>query len=190
MALDTQHIPNVVEPSTQKLTAAEHREHIAVDDRLKSRPARVLALPAVRFVLHYLEMQIVMGLGMGLFSLLLLGLRAWPAYAVALATGSDLWIVGDGLFMSIPMMAWMIFRGHGWQPSLEMAASMLVPGLAIILLGWLGIGVYLPWLATSACGVMCLGMLAYMLLRYEHFSSHASHAAHAGPKVGIHQVSH
>jgi hypothetical protein len=56
---------------------------------------------------------------------------------------------------------------------------MLVPGLAIVVLGWLGADSYAPWLRDGACGFMCLGMLVYMLLRYDHFSARAGHATHA-----------
>jgi hypothetical protein len=174
MATDTQHISVVTEAPTLPLVADKPHGSLAAGS-LRSVRARVLAAPPVRFLLHLLEMQIAMALGMGLFKLLLLGLPASPAYRAAFATGADLWILGDGLFMSVPMVAWMVWRGHGWRLSLEMGAAMLGPGLAIIVLGWLGAGTYLPWLATSACGVMCLGMLVYMLARYKHFTGHTGH---------------
>ncbi len=40
------------------------------------------------------------------------------------------------LTMTVPMVAWMRYRGHGWRPCLEMAAAMFVPTfVAIALLG-------------------------------------------------------
>jgi hypothetical protein len=65
------------------------------------------------------------------------------------------------------------------RQSLEMGAAMLVPGLAIIALGWLGVGAYVPWLAQGACGFMCLGMLVYMLWHRDHFMDSTGHGAHA-----------
>ncbi len=81
--------------------------------------------------------------------------------------------------MSAPMVAWMLWRGHDWRHSLEMGASMLVPGLAIVALGWLGADSLAPGLRENACGWMCLGMPVYMLFRYDHFSAKGAHAAHA-----------
>ena len=76
--------------------------------------------------------------------------------------------------MSIPMVAWMRYRGHRWQPTLQMAASMIIPTLVAIAL-----------LATAvlSCGVlmglehvaMLLGMLVAMLLRLDEHPRHAHH---------------
>jgi hypothetical protein len=76
------------------------------------------------------------------------------------------------------MVAWMRYRGHRWQPSLEMAASMIIPTLAAIAL-----------LATGALGfsalmglehvAMLLGMLVAMLLRVDEYTSHAHHTVAA-----------
>jgi hypothetical protein len=134
-------------------------------------------------------MQIPMGLGMVVFALLIRLLRA-SSYAAAFQRGSDLSILLDGLLMTIPMVVWMILRGHGWRHSLEMGASMIVPGVAIILLGWLGVGAYLPWLAKAACPIMCSGMLVYMLYRRDHYTgnvSHATHAAHQQPEQPLNE---
>jgi hypothetical protein len=127
---------------------------------------------------HLLEMSIPMALGMVVFGWLAAQLRASPIYGAAFQSGTDLFILGDGLFMTLPMSAWMIARGHGWRHSLEMGSAMLAPGLAIIVLGWLGAEAYLPWLAKAACGLMCLGMLVYMLWRHEHFTQPIGHGAH------------
>jgi hypothetical protein len=142
-----------------------------------------LASQVGRFLLHFLEMQIPMGLGMAVFAVLIRQLRA-SSYAVAFQSGSDLSILLDGLLMTAPMLAWMVFRGHGWRHSLEMGAAMITPGIVIILLGWLGVGAYLPWLAKAACGVMCLGMLVYMVFRFDHFTGQAGHSGHAAHSAG------
>jgi hypothetical protein len=132
-----------------------------------------------RFLLHFLEMQIPMGLGMIAYAVLIRQLRAAPGYAVAFQRGSDLSIILDGLLMTVPMVVWMIFRGHDRRHSFEMGAAMLVPGIAIILLGWVGAGAYLPWLAKAACPIMCSGMLVYMLYRRDHFTGRVDHSKHA-----------
>jgi hypothetical protein len=136
-----------------------------------------------RFLLHFLEMQIPMGLGMFVYAVWIRQLRASPSYAVAFQRGSDLSIILDGLLMTVPMVVWMLVRGHDRRHSIEMGAAMLAPGIAIILLGWIGVGAYLPWLAKAACPIMCLGMLVYMLYRRDHFTGsvdHSTHASHQG----------
>jgi hypothetical protein len=135
--------------------------------------------PPARFLLHVLEMSVLMVLGMMLFDGLADQLRTVASYRAAFRSGADLDILGDALFMSLPMVVWMLVRGHNRRHSLEMGASMFVPGLAIVVLGWLGADRSAPWLRDSACGIMCLGMLAYMLAHYGHFSATAGHAAHA-----------
>lgn len=142
------------------------------------QPGRERWQKAWRFGWHFVEMSIAMVIGMAVFGQVAQQLRAEPALHAALRSGSDLYIIGDGLFMAVPMAAWMIWRRHGWRPSLEMGAAMIAPGLAIIALGWLGVGAYAPWLAQGACGFMCLGMLVYMLWRRDHFTAPAGHTAH------------
>jgi hypothetical protein len=36
-------------------------------------------------------------------------------------------LLSMGLTMTVPMVAWMRYRGHAWRPTNEMAASMLIP---------------------------------------------------------------
>jgi hypothetical protein len=132
-----------------------------------------------RFLLHLLEMTVLMVLGMMAFGLLADQLRTFPSLRAAFRGDSDLYILGDALFMSLPMVTWMLWRGHDRRHSLQMGAAMFVPGLAIVALGWLGADRFAPWLRDGACGFMCLGMVAYMLLRYDHFAAKTAHAAHA-----------
>ena len=88
------------------------------------------------FIRHYVEMVAVMFAGM-----IVLGL---PGEAALQALGSGtselthdapaIVFLGMAATMTIPMVAWMRFRGHRWQPTLEMAASMVVPTLVAIAL--------------------------------------------------------
>jgi hypothetical protein len=92
--------------------------------------------PGVRFGLHYLEMVAVMFGGM-----LVLG-GALLAAAAALGFGPEaiesdapiLFVTGMGVSMTVPMVAWMRFRGHSWAANRAMAAAMIVPSLAAIAL--------------------------------------------------------
>ena len=92
--------------------------------------------PAATFIRHYIEMVVVMFAGM-----IVLGL---PGEAALKAIGSGtselrhdapaVVFLGMAATMTIPMVAWMRYRGHRWQPTLEMAASMIIPTLVAIAL--------------------------------------------------------
>jgi hypothetical protein len=126
------------------------------------------------FVRHYAEMVIAMFLGM-----LLLGL---PAEGALLAFGSStseiereapaLMLLGMAFVMTVPMVAWMRHRGHGWRPNAEMAASMFVPTFGVITL--MAVGLMDFW---SAMGIehaaMLPSMLVAMLLRRDEYIGHA-----------------
>ena len=140
---------------------------------------RILASKTMRFLLHFLEMQIPMVLGMIPWHPVVRALRASPTYAEAFQRGSALSILGHGLFMTIPMVAWMVIRRHGWRHSMEMGAAMLAPGLAIIGLCSLGADTYWPWLITLASPAGTVAMLLYMLYRRDHFTEPAGHSAHS-----------
>jgi hypothetical protein len=74
------------------------------------------------------------------------------------------------IFMTVPMLGWMMLRGHGWRHSLEMGVAMLAPMAVINLLCSLGAVEYLPWLVNASGPAMFLGMLAAMLYRRDHFT--------------------
>ena len=119
------------------------------------------------FLLHFLEMQIPMGLGALVCYLLGRLIPASSSFATVYHPGTYLYATGDVLFLTVPVVAWMIFRGHGWRHSLEMAVAMLAPVAAIILLGQLAGYAYLLWLIIAMYPAMGLGMIAYMLYRRD-----------------------
>jgi hypothetical protein len=83
----------------------------------------------------------------------------------------------------VPMVAWMRYRGHGWAPSNEMAASMLIPTAGVI--GLLGAGLVedIGTLLAVEHVVMLPAMLVAMLLRREQYSHGGHHSRHAEPAV-------
>src|ERR687889_962944 len=85
----------------------------------------------LRFARHYVEMVAAMFLGMGI--LYVSGVVALGAAGVSSAElHQDLpaaMLLGMGVAMTLPMVAWMRYRGHGRRPSAEMAASMVIPTL-------------------------------------------------------------
>src|SRR5437899_72002 len=98
---------------------------------------RSLAVKVGRFLLHFLELQIPMGLGALVCYLLGRLIPASSSFATVYHPGTYLYATGDVLFLTVPIVVWMIFRGHGWRHSLEMALAMLAPIAAIIVVGQL-----------------------------------------------------
>jgi hypothetical protein len=77
--------------------------------------------------------------------------------------------------MTVPMVAWMRYRGHAWRPSVEMAAAMFVPALALMGLLWAGVvvGTGVP-MVIEHVGMLAF-MLVAMLLRREEYAGAAHH---------------
>jgi hypothetical protein len=83
---------------------------------------------------------VAMFLGMAVFRL--------PADAALVALGTSsgdvyedaptLMLIAMTVAMTVPMVAWMRYRGHRRQPSMEMAASMVIPTLGLLALLWTG----------------------------------------------------
>jgi hypothetical protein len=136
----------------------------------------ILDRPASHFARHYLEMLVAMFLGMAVLgepAILALG-AAGVSSAELQSDAPAVMLLGMGITMTVPMVAWMRYRGHGWAASNEMAASMLIPTAGAI--GLLGAGIVddVDTLLVAEHVVMLPSMLAVMLLRRDEYS----HAAH------------
>jgi hypothetical protein len=125
------------------------------------------------FMRHYVEMVAVMFAGM--FALMapadwLLGV---------LGTGSSdhhptMMLVSMALTMTIPMVAWMRFRGHAWRVNLEMAASMLIPTLGALTLVWAGVASATAVMVPEHVAMLAAMLLAMVLRRDEYSGAHHS----------------
>jgi hypothetical protein len=82
--------------------------------------------------------------------------------------------------MTVPMVAWMRYRGHAWRPNVEMAASMLIPTLVVMGVLWAGIAKSGLMVPEHAGMLAC--MLIAMLLRRDEYSC-AKHHGHAQPAI-------
>jgi flagellar biosynthetic protein FliP len=118
------------------------------------------------FIRHYLEMLLAMFIGMGVLA----GGLAMAGVKIASVELALLWMA---FTMSLPMVAWMRYRGHGWAPSGEMTASMFLPSVAAILLLWVGVVEDRGALMGIQHVVMFPAMLGAMLLRRDEYSGHA-----------------
>lgn len=121
------------------------------------------------FARHYAEMAIVMLVGMAVLAV--------PAQLAtdALLPGIDpddptLVLARMGLIMTLPMVPWMRWRGHGWRPCLEMSAAMIAPTIAVVLMLQLGIAEGLGLLMAIEHVAMFAAMFAVMVARPDEYS--------------------
>src|SRR5262249_40652232 len=81
--------------------------------------------PWARFARHYVQMVVVMVVGMAVLALPL-------GVVVDVSHRPAAMLIEMTFTMTVPMVAWMRMRGHAWRPCNEMAASMVLPGLATL----------------------------------------------------------
>ena len=136
-------------------------------------------------VRHYVEMVVAMFLGM-----LVLGPPAvWGMGAIGIDWGRltdhapALMFLGMATTMTIPMVAWMVYRGHEWRANAEMAAAMFVPTFAVIGMLWAGLVTDLGVLMLVEHVAMLLAMAGAMLLRPSEYAHHHGHGTHVEPAV-------
>jgi len=132
-------------------------------------------------------MWIVMLIGMAGFVPAKLALVSL-GYTALLDTSSIDFQAWMGVFMAVPMVAWMRVRGCSWRDGAEMGGAMLGPVAFVLLLCGLGVPYALPWLTTNSSGTaMAIGMLAIMLYRRQHYTSGYSfirfHRGQPSPQV-------
>jgi hypothetical protein len=121
------------------------------------------------FTRHYVEMLLAMFAGM-----LVIG---GPLSAAGVEVEAvELQLLNMALIMSVPMVAWMRYRGHGWAPAGEMTASMFVPSLAAIALLWLGLVGDHDALMAIQHAAMFPAMAVAMLLRLDEYTGTHAHA--------------
>jgi hypothetical protein len=131
------------------------------------------------FIRHYVEMVIAMFAGMAVLGLpfgWLLG-AAGSSWSELTDTAPALMFLAMATTMTLPMIGWMAYRGHGRRANAEMSASMFVPTFAVI--GLLGAGAVtdIGALMVIEHVAMLAGMLAVMLLRPAEYTHHHGRAA-------------
>jgi hypothetical protein len=139
------------------------------------------------FIRHYAEMLVAMFLGMAVLgtpALLALG-AAGVSSAELRSDAPALMLLGMGVTMTVPMVAWMRYRGHGWDASSEMAASMLIPTAGVIALLWAGLVADIGTLLALEHVVMLPAMLVAMLLRRDEYSHAGRHDQHPAPAAAV-----
>jgi|RhiMetdeSRZDD1v2_1073273.scaffolds.fasta_scaffold03890_2 hypothetical protein len=136
------------------------------------------------FFLHFLELQMSMTLGALVCYLVVRLISTSQGFATLYHPGTLLFAIGDIFFLTVPVVAWMVFRGHSSRHSLELAVAMILPVVVIIVLGQLTAYDYAIWLLTAGYPAMSLGMFTYMLYRPDLFTGQVSRLANTSDSVG------
>lgn len=125
---------------------------------------------AKHFLRHYAEMVIAMFLGMAVLG--------FPVDRIMDRLGADsdeFMFLGMATTMTLPMVAWMMYRGHGWRANVEMSASMFVPTFAVIGVLSAGLLTDVGLLMAIEHVVMLLAMAGVMLMRPAEYAHHHTH---------------
>ena len=133
-----------------------------------------------RFIRHFIEMIVVMMLGMCVLGV------GWGAFheVVFGSAFADAWrdYVGLAAFamafnMTVPMVLWMRYRGHSWERGGEMAIAMNLPLLPLLLLYSLDL---IPAQAVLGLQMMLMipAMVLAMLYRRDEYSAAHQTARH------------
>jgi glyoxylate carboligase len=127
-----------------------------------------------QFVRHYLEMVVAMVVGM-------IVLGGASEVLLDLPDETAVTLVEMAIAMTVPMVAWMRFRGHAWRLSNEMAAAMLIPAAGALVV--LGTGIVTDEMALLVFEhvAMFVGMLLAMLLRFDEYAGHHHHVSQETP---------
>ncbi len=112
---------------------------------------------------HFMEMLAAMVVGMlvsGAIFVSIVGLKSWDEVTVQYPTQALLAMAAG---MTIPMMAWMLFRGMGRRDAYQMAAAMVLPIVPFLCLVWFDVT------QSAWCGAYCATTIVAMLvlMRYR-----------------------
>ena len=138
------------------------------------RSNRARRTPVRTFTRHYVEMVVAMVLGMVVLGTALAAplelagveVSSWDRDAPALL------LLGMAFVMTVPMVAWMRHRGHGWAPAADMTAAMFLPSFAAVGLLWAGLETDTHALLMIQHVAMGPAMLVAMLLRRHEYIGH------------------
>ena len=154
-----------------------HRTNTAQHAPARAGPVAGYLRPVGRFAAHLAEMCMVMCAGAIVLSALFFGTAALLGYSNLPDQAPELSALVVAVNLSLPMAAWMRFRGMAWRPTLEMSGATMIVGLALIAGYWLDL-VAKSSLIEVQTSLACPIMLAVMLLRFRLYSSYPGHHEH------------
>ena len=127
-----------------------------------------------RFIRHLVEMYLAMQIGMAIGPLLF-AVSFGASVSETRQQHPVAFLLVMAFSMTVPMVAWMLHRGHSWRSAREMAAVMIAPALPLI---GLQVG---HVISGSGCGTyMSASTIAMILLivyrRSEYRMTAEAHA--------------
>jgi deazaflavin-dependent oxidoreductase (nitroreductase family) len=131
----------------------------------------------LRFVLHVVEMCAAMCVGAIGLSVLFFGGAAMVGYTNLPERAPVLTVVVVAINLSLPMAAWMRFRGMAWRSTLELSGATILAGVGLLVGYWSGAIAQDSLLPLQTGLLACPLMVAIMLLRFPLYSS--EHTAHS-----------
>ena len=134
-----------------------------------------------RFVLHFLEMCVVMCAGGGVVAVAIFGTAGALGYPDLVARAPELTMIIIAIDLAAVMAAYMALRGHAVRHNVEMSGSTAVGGVLFVVayaLGFMPAEVLARWdrLFVFMCGPLCVLMLAVMAVRFEHYGGQIGRA--------------
>ena len=129
---------------------------------------------ALVFTVHYFEMCVPMCVGFMAGDLVYFGVARAFGYSEPFRELPELSVAVIAVSMTLPMTAWMLYRGMPRRAVAEMSAVMPVLAVALLVLGWVG-AVGKSDLALLEHGLMMPAMLVPMLWRLDLYSKGLGH---------------
>jgi hypothetical protein len=153
-------------PIRSDISGLDQRRDTGTDHRIPVAAPHKVRIPP--FWRHFLQMLAAMAVGMiatGAIFLSVVGLKTWDQVTLQYPTQALLAMAAG---MTIPMVAWMLFRGMGRRNSYEMAAAMVLPVVPFLCLVWFHVT------NSAQCGAYCavtiVAMLGLMFYRRDVYS--------------------
>jgi hypothetical protein len=145
-------------PTRTNVSHPDQRQQVSTAPPASVPVRRKLRIPP--FWLHFVEMFAVMWVGMAAGVGVYLAITGLSSYAQGLRLDPVPSVSAMAISMAVPMAAWMLFRGHGWRNSAEMAAAMIVPVIPFVILAGLDVisgtacRAYMPLSIVAMIGLM------------------------------------
>jgi hypothetical protein len=145
-------------PTRNNISGLDQRQDIGTAVAVRRR------VRISHFWLHFLEMFAAMWIGMVAGDPVFLAVTGLSSTRQASHLYPAQSVSAMAVAMTLPMVAWMLLRGHGWRNSAEMAAAMLVPAIPFIIL----CSLHVLTGGTASCVYMMLSALAMLgLMAYR-----------------------
>jgi hypothetical protein len=153
-------------PTRSKTSGLDQRRGTGTGRAVLVTVRRKVRIPP--FWLHFAEMFAAMWVGMAIGMPVFLAITGLSSYSQGLRLDPVPSVTAMALSMAVPMAGWMLFRGHGWRNSAEMAAAMIVPAIPFIILAGLEV------ISGTACRpympLSIVAMIGLMVYRRDVYS--------------------